>query len=234
MAVEAKRGCGYRKVGGLYLVGPAMGEPCHRLPWPLGVCPCCGAGIKPTRGFQWIGMRIFEPECTRPMVHWHHCERCPVCTPSLVPEGRAGMIWIGEQYYKTADEFMLEARMLGISRRISRMPRGFKPGEHYVLLAHRKAIVTKEARECPNATDPCSTCTAETCTCECHTPRNVYKPGVVAVFKPTRVELILRESEATRERREREAERGITVVSVPDGDPDHDPGNVQDRQRYLI
>ncbi len=25
MAVEAKRGCGYRKIGGLYLVGSGMG-----------------------------------------------------------------------------------------------------------------------------------------------------------------------------------------------------------------
>lgn len=35
MAVEARRGCGYRKAGGLYLVASGMGSPCHRLPIPL-------------------------------------------------------------------------------------------------------------------------------------------------------------------------------------------------------
>ena len=54
MAVEAKRGCGYRKVGGLYLVSDGLGIPCDRLPITLEVCPCCGAGIKPARGWTWV------------------------------------------------------------------------------------------------------------------------------------------------------------------------------------
>lgn len=39
MAVETKRGCGYRKIGGLYLVAGNLSEPCDRLPWPLHVYP---------------------------------------------------------------------------------------------------------------------------------------------------------------------------------------------------
>lgn len=35
MAIEPRRGCGYRKMGGLYLVADALGEVCHRLPFPL-------------------------------------------------------------------------------------------------------------------------------------------------------------------------------------------------------
>ena len=36
--VEGKRGCGYRKVKGVYLVAPALSRPCGRLPTPLTVC----------------------------------------------------------------------------------------------------------------------------------------------------------------------------------------------------
>lgn len=34
MAQESKRGCGYRKVGGTYLVGNYISVPCDRLPYP--------------------------------------------------------------------------------------------------------------------------------------------------------------------------------------------------------
>lgn len=34
MASETKRGCGYRKVGGMYLVGDYIRVPCDRLPFP--------------------------------------------------------------------------------------------------------------------------------------------------------------------------------------------------------
>jgi hypothetical protein len=48
MAIERKRGCGYRKVGGMYLVGDeGIWVPCDRLPIILDVCPACGGGIKP-------------------------------------------------------------------------------------------------------------------------------------------------------------------------------------------
>src|SRR5207302_7622776 len=54
VAVEAKRGCGYRKIGGLYFVGGGRGVACDRLPIPLDICPTCGHGIKQTRGFTWV------------------------------------------------------------------------------------------------------------------------------------------------------------------------------------
>jgi len=40
MAVEAKRGCGYRKVGGLYIVSGGQGISCHRLPMNIHVVSC--------------------------------------------------------------------------------------------------------------------------------------------------------------------------------------------------
>jgi hypothetical protein len=45
MAVEPKRGFGYRKVGGIYLVSGGKGRPCGCLPIPLHTCPSCRADI---------------------------------------------------------------------------------------------------------------------------------------------------------------------------------------------
>src|SRR5260370_22228167 len=73
MAVEAKRGCGYRKAGGLYLVGGGIGLPCDRLPYEIHECPCCHMSVlgeKPAKGIkqtianlQWldIGKYVREP-----------------------------------------------------------------------------------------------------------------------------------------------------------------------------
>jgi hypothetical protein len=54
MAIEPKRGCGYRKVGGLYLVVMGAGRHCGKMPIRAEVCPTCNGGIKPTRGWTWI------------------------------------------------------------------------------------------------------------------------------------------------------------------------------------
>jgi hypothetical protein len=113
MAVEARRGCGYRKVGGLYLVGGGIGATCDRLPFELGVCPCCNAGFKPSLGWTWIRPGKFE---------------------------KAGLIWIGGGFYKSPADFIKEGIEMGFSRRIKSIPRGFKAGETPVLLAHRKTI----------------------------------------------------------------------------------------------
>lgn len=62
--VEAARGCGYRKKGGLYLVAPKPNAPCGRLPIPLDVCPCCHSGIKPTRAWTWVQPKpLFAVKC---------------------------------------------------------------------------------------------------------------------------------------------------------------------------
>ena len=90
MAVEAKRGCGYRKVGGLYMVGGGVGIPCDRLPFELTVCSCCGQGIKQARGWTWVDVaKLFQG------VHLGCTETggrlCPLCD---APEtmGRAGLL----------------------------------------------------------------------------------------------------------------------------------------------
>ena len=142
MAVEAKRGCGYRKVGGLYLVFDAPGMPCDRLPIIIERCPCCGEGLKFTRGWTWIDpIKLFEGD------HGAGCscdEHCPACYPSKFFAGhensfenKAGLLWVGEKFY-SVESFLREAADLGVSKRIKAIPRGFIPGKTWVFFAHMK------------------------------------------------------------------------------------------------
>jgi hypothetical protein len=137
MAVESKRGCGYRKVGGMYLMASGKGVPCCKMPLELSICPCCGEGIKQSRGWTWIdaGKMFKAGDCTAGAVQR---TLCPIVNPAML--GRVGLLWIGEKFYKSPREFMLEAAVQGISRRLSAVPREFKPGETWVLFAHPKAI----------------------------------------------------------------------------------------------
>jgi|GEM_PF-2940968 len=59
MAVEARRGCGFRKINGLYLVGGGLSAPCDRMPYRLDRCPTCGEGVKFTRGHSWLQPDFF-------------------------------------------------------------------------------------------------------------------------------------------------------------------------------
>lgn len=181
--VERKRGCGFRKEGGFYLVanGPAVG--CGKLPIPLAVCPCCHAGIKPTRGWTWInGTALaaekvcdFQPSDTG-------CEFCPLAKPM----GRVGLLWIGEKFYKTPEDFQRESIEQGISRRISQIPRDFKVGETYVWLAHRKTIKNEDG---------------------------TFTPAVFRIFRPQRIEYVVKKDDSD-EKLDKLAERGITLVRV--------------------
>lgn len=204
MAVEPRRGCGFRKVGGMYLVSKLPFKSCHRLPFPLTVCPTCNVGIKQSRGWTWVnGAALFAPPCGQEQVikHGIHCAACPVCTGKRLE--KAGLLWIGERFYPNPRTFEQESVRFGTSRRIKAVPRGFKLGETFVLLAHPKAI------DPPNLTDE---------------PR----PGVFQVFLPERVEMLITESQATKEKLDDMEGRKITPVVVPDNDKDHQ-GTVYDK-----
>lgn len=201
MAIEPRRGCGYRKVGGLYLVGDGPSAECCRLPLRLTVCPCCSAGIKQTRGWTWINPVLMFGESYRP-----DCNVCPAGNPARMGE-RAGLLWIGERFYATPEHFNAEARALGISRRIAAVPRGFKVGETWVLLAHPKA---------------------------CKPDAEGHTAGVFRIFRPSRIEKILTQSQATEEELDKLRERGITPVIVPDDDPDHQGTVYDDEQPGLL
>lgn len=142
MASELKRGCGYRKVGGLYLVGEGISVSCDRLPYKLEVCPVCGAGIKVGRGMtKIIPLQLFgihdniEPcqDKFRP---------CPMCDPT---NDIAYIMGVGEKYYPTPDDFMNEGVAQGISKRISQIPKDFELGNTLIYLAHPKACEVRES-----------------------------------------------------------------------------------------
>ncbi|MBV6343021.1 hypothetical protein [Candidatus Magnetobacterium casense] len=216
MAQEEKRGCGYRHVGGLYLCGEYISVPCDRLPYPLDVCPVCGAGVKVSRGFTKINpLALFG-------IH-QPCEDkwpgCFVCEPKGDP---AFIMGVGERYYKTPGDFMAEGARLGLSKRIPFIPKELELGKTIVYLAHPKACQAKEPAILQQAM-------AIVCGDESSQPRMVesekaeYKLGIFSAFVPMRVEKLIWEHEATPEELEKLQKRGITPVVIKDGDPDHAP-----------
>jgi len=225
MAVERKRGCSYRKIGGLYLCSEALSEPCHRLPVELKICPTCHAGIKPSRGWTWVDSGLLRPGCGEKLEadltilsvegmlpsQLEHCERCPICSPAAMGE-KVGLLWIGEKFYGSMNEFVAEAATQGVSRRIAAIPRGFEAGRHWVLLAHRKAI--REKCECASnwggVVEDCEKCEGRGVT---------FVAGVVTAFRPW-IEKMLAD-DATPEEVEAWEKRGCKVVKLPRNDPDH-------------
>lgn len=194
--IDRKRGCGYRKPGGLYLIARKPSEPCCKLPKELEVCPCCGGGIKPARGWTWFNpMPFLQEACTDSL-------RGPFCPlqGSNIPE-RAGLIWVGSKFYRTPADYLKESQDQGISRRIPSLPRDFEVGETWVFLAHRD--IQKPCPDC-NGMLPCETCDNE---------RIVTYPGIFYAFKPERVEYVVKEDDDEK-KLERLEKRGITPVKV--------------------
>jgi hypothetical protein len=127
--IESARGCGYRKPGGMYLVGSSSSQPCCKLPFELTVCPCCGSGIKQSRGFTWISTDLFGS-----------CMKGSSCIMGQ-PGKKIGLMWVGAKYYPSYLIFTREASAQGISKRIAQIPRGLIVGKTWVALAHPRAIV---------------------------------------------------------------------------------------------
>ena len=194
--IEGKRGCGFRKAGGLYLVSDALGRACGKLPLTLTVCPCCGAGIKPSRGWTWVDAdKLFaDRPCTHDLESRsghgvsipEACYGCPLSSPL----GRAGLLWIGESFYKTPEDWVAEANRMGISRRIAHVPTDFVLGETWVLLAHRKAIRIDRGSG--------------------HVD---FASGIFRVFQPQRIEYVVKASDP-QHKLDLLEKRGITLVRV--------------------
>ena len=235
-SVETKRGCGWRQPGGLYLVSGQLSEPCPRLPVEMTVCSCCGQGIRPARGFTWVdGGKLIPPtEHGTP----GHSQVCPLAPKQLretdSPDAetrpgdymyggggelvsrlgdRTGLIWIGEAHYKTAREFMQEAARMGVSRRITAVPRDFKVGETWVLLGHRKAVLTGYLGDDGEQYTVEQYLSREMPYQENGGPEAIFSPGIVTAFKPTAIEYIVKGDE-TDEELEALEKRGIEPVKV--------------------
>jgi hypothetical protein len=202
VSVEGKRGCGYRKKGGLYLMGDKPSAPCGRMPLELKVCPVCHSGIKPSRGWTWIRPKdLFGPsDCGNP-----YCLACPV---GASPPEEGGLIWIGGQHYKTPADFLAEAARMGISRRLTAVPKRLEVGKTWVFLAHREAI--RKPCQCvlPEAEGKgqkdCKSCKGK---------GYVGIPAIFSAFRPSHVEKVVERS-TPEEECEKLRQRGIEPVIV--------------------
>lgn len=284
MAVEPKRGCGYRRVGGVYLVGGGLSAPCDRMPFPLERCRTCGGGVKFTRGHAWLQPDFFLP--IHDPTHCRDAGPCPICGPTTIGSTEFGphlLLWVGRGHY-SPESYLDESRRLGVSRRLSAVPKGLVLGQTWVLLTHLDAVPAADSlcTDCgapkdrhltdvvtdvtvpdlaalavlppppvgalarvtstgdvwtlkspPPSPDPDGVTVVAVNTdlswqrwlpvrCAAYRPPRAT-PGIFCAFVPRAVELVLRKSDATPERVERERKRGVTVVAVPDDDPDHDP-----------
>jgi hypothetical protein len=120
--------------------------------------------------------------------------------------GRGGLLWIGTQFYPTIETFDAEARAMGVSRRITTVPRDFKIGETWILFAHPRGIIKPEGDL-----------------------KSKYVPAIFRVWKPERLERIYKESDRGSEAVQADEKRGIVPVFVPDNDKDHQ-GSVYDKE----
>ena len=207
--IEKRRGCGYRKAGGKYLVSSGVGYPCGRMPIACDVCPTCHAGIKPSRGWTWIDLQAFlqnAKECDTT----ENCGNCPFSI--LAGVERAGLLWVGEKYYPTPDDFMKEADEMGVSRRISAVPNDFVLGETWVLFAHRKTI-EEACPECLGNYAVFDEESDEMTQCEWCEAGVQYQAGVFHAFRPTAVEYVVKGTESEEEL-DRLEKQGLTLVKV--------------------
>ena len=137
--LDRKRGCGWRKPGGLYLVADGLSRPCGKLPIPLDVCPVCGGGIKPARGWTWVnGTALAAGQTCREL----GCSVCPLGSPAGI--GRCGLLWVGGAFYRRPADFLAEAAEMGVSRRVPAVPKGLEVGKTWVMVAHRRAIINAD------------------------------------------------------------------------------------------
>lgn len=241
MASEQKRGCGYRKVGGLYMVGEYISVPCDRLPLHLEACPVCGAGIHFTRSMTEINpFRLFgnhdgegavlayepipgEDYVDEGAVCQDKIRPCHVCDP---PDAVAFIMMVGEKYY-TPESFMEEAGKMGVSKKIPFIPKKLKLGETIVYLAHPKACLVKEVpvlqehmaiKFVGSDKDNGQHRLLEA-------EKEDKALGIFCAFIPKRIEKLVWGSELEGEQGEKLKEslekRGITPVPIPDGDADH-------------
>lgn len=249
MAVEEKRGCGYRKIGGTYLESDAGGFECGRLPVPLLPCPLCDQRPRFTRGMSRISPRNIlhaAPVCAFAEVLVPGGEgatsaRCAVCPfDRAFSQEQVGLMWVGGKFY-TPSEFTDEAGRLGVSKRIGSVPKWFKVGM-WVFLAHEQTI-SKDCDQCggsgmvhtaekivmetvfhpgqdPKLLDPCETCAGS---------GTVYTPAVFHAFQPKRVVRIVPDTMPEAER-DVLHEQGLTLIEVPHDDPDHQPGKRRDEE----
>jgi len=231
MAVEEKRGCGYRKVGGLYLVGGYISVPCDRLPYKLERCPTCGAGVHFTRGLTEINpLELFGPHDPEIEVFSPWTEICVdkyrpcfMCDPTDKP---AYIMFVGEKYYPTTDDFIREGNRLGISKRLpnDNLPRNLVLGETVIYLAHNRACEVKDEEGAVNGILPLFDNEVEQQANLLVSEKKTHHLGIFSAFIPKAIEKLYWQSELDKmaeKDKQKLIDKGITPVEIPDFEMDH-------------
>lgn len=181
----------------MYLVSEGDTDGCGRLPIPCETCPCCGRGMVPARGWTWVKadeiIRATTKKCK--FANTKQCAELCVINQVIIGSetlGLAGLIWVGQKHYPTTGHFDKEADSIGVSRRINFIPKEFKLGETYVLLAHQKAIVEGDVAMGAEL---------------------VFKPGIFRIFKPDAIEIVVNGEESD-EVIDGYVKRGLTPVMI--------------------
>lgn len=172
---EDRRGCGFRKVGGLYLIGGRLLKDCCQLPKRIERCRVCNGGVKPARGWTWIEPHFCLPvdcsNCHEPCLFRAFINRERHLDREIYERG--GLLWVGKRFYKDPSAFIKEAQTMGISRRIAQIPRGLEIGETPVFLAHREVTFELEIGKAPD-----------------------IGPGIFAGFIPTAIQQVISPEQA--------------------------------------
>ena len=208
--VESKRGCGYRKQGGKYLISGSYFKACGKMPMPILPCPCCGGEIRLSRAYTWI---------TTDYTDKHPCMTCqadgkPECVPFDGSAGKMMLIRVGKAHYPTPEDFIKEANAMGISRRLNNgLPKDFVVGETWVLLAHEEACekeVPYKPKELKEGESIELNITPKI------TTEIVKVPGIFMAFKPESVEYVVKGSESAEELARLEKQGYDLVHVVPE------------------
>jgi len=231
MPIEPIRKCGYRKVGGIYVCGSGMAVPCDLLPLPITPCPTCHFTIPFTRGFLWIHRDYLS---YRSEGHYYSkdgckCSKfCPICYPHQnILQDEAMLMWVGSKFY-SPESFVKEAMEMGVSKRIAEIPKGLILGATWVLLAHSKVpfdVGREGTKVYVNVAEGSQPVIKEgVVVSERNILKNsepVYKPAIFYAFRPTKLEFLIWQSEATAKRLDELKTKGLTPVIVPDNMKEH-------------
>lgn len=179
------------------MVTDGIGRICGALPIELTVCPTCHHGIKPARGWTWINIAELAAVrgCSYLLEEGKGCGDCPIADAKIQ---MAGLLWVGEKFYKTPRDFAAEGAAMGISRRITMVPKGFKLGETWVALAHRKCIPVIPGWKDPQMAKD-------------NPPEE--NAGIFHIFKPSRLEYVVKDDDSE-EKLEKLEKRGFTLIKV--------------------
>jgi len=172
--------------------------------------------VRQTRGLQWItaAVAIAGAKPCDPEFKDHTHEGCPICTTTLMqqaePVDEFCLIWIGKAFYPTPQHWTEEAMRMGVSRRLSTIPKRMVIGKTWVLVAHPEACeqIVKVKKEGELG--------------EIEEVRKV--PGIFHAFRPQAYELIVTPSMKKQKWvKDMVKKHGVKLVEVPEDDPDHAP-----------